>query len=111
MVEWLIRLTVLVVLALALGTLGQALYLCVRLGRHVRAKHRDLGLWLWLPAFAGARDARAWLATWRAILGSGDPAIALVRAEARLLAGRYAHLACTSNAWAMAVWAVLPRLG
>jgi hypothetical protein len=76
----------------------------------VGAKHARLGVGLWLPAFGSVRDARAWLLTWRAILTSGDPAIALVRVKARVLAARYFQLAVTSNAWAMAVSAIVPGL-
>ena len=111
MVEWIVRLTLLAVAAVALGTLGRAAWLGVRLGRRIGVKHADLGLGLWLPVFRSGRDVRAWLATWSAILTSGDPAIAPVVLEGRLLAARYTQLAATSNAWAFAISVVLPRLG
>jgi len=111
MIDGIIRLTVLAVAAVALLTVGRAGWIGLRLGRRIGVRHADLGLGLWLPIFASARDARAWLETWRAILTSDDPAIARVVLEGRVLAARYAELAATSNAWALAIAAVLPRLG
>jgi hypothetical protein len=110
MVDVIVRLTVVAVLAVATANLVHAASVAVRLGRYVARRHARLGLWLWLPVFTSGRDARAWVATWRAILTAGDPALARLRTQGRVVLGRYLQLAVTSNAWAMAVTALAPRL-
>jgi hypothetical protein len=110
MVDAIVRLTVLVVLALAALNALQGLALMVRLVRYLARRHPHYGLNLWLPAFTSPDDVRAWLGAWRDALGSGDPALANLRTQARQVVGRHLYLALLSNTWAMAVSVVTPAL-
>ena len=110
MVEWIIRITALAVAAVALGNMGRGAWVLARLAYHVRAQHRHLGRDLWLPLWRTPRDAREWFATWRAILTSRDPMIAAVRHDGRVVATRQVQLLLMSDAWAMAIAVLVPRL-
>lgn len=111
MIEWIIRITVVLVLAVAAANVLHGAWIAVRLGRYAARRYRHLGVWLWLPTFRTRRAAIEWVATWRAIVWGGDPAVAAIRRDGRVVAGRYLQLAVLANTWSMAVWAVLPRLG
>ena len=110
MVEWIIRITALAVAAVALANMAWGVWILVRLGCHVHALHRHLGRQLWLPLWRTPRDAREWFSTWRAILTSGDPMIAAVRHDGCVVATRQIQLLLMSDAWAMAVAVLVPRL-
>jgi len=110
MVEWIIRITALAVAAVAVANMARGAWILLRLGLHLHARHRHLGRQLWLPLWRSPRDAREWFATWRAILTSGDPMIAAVRHDGRVVVTRHLQLLVMSDAWAMAVAVLLPRL-
>jgi hypothetical protein len=107
MVDTVIRLTVLVVLGLALVNALHAASVFVRFSRHVV---RHGGVDLWLPAFGSGRDVRIWLGRWRALLDVRDPALAVLRVDARLVIGRHVQLTLLSNTWAIALSALAPGL-
>lgn len=111
MIEWIIRITVVLVLAVAAANVLHGAWIASRLARYAARRYAHLGLWLWLPIFRTRRDVVEWVATWRAIVRGGDPAVAAIRRDGREVAGRYLQLGLLSNAWGMAVWAVLPGLG
>jgi hypothetical protein len=110
MVDWIIRLTALAVATVAAANMARGAWLLVRLGLHVNARYRHLGRHLWLPLWRRPGDAREWLAMWWAILTSADPMIAAVRHDGRVVAARHVQLLVMSDAWAMAVTILLPRL-
>jgi hypothetical protein len=110
MIEWIIRITVVLVLAVAAANVLHGAWIAVRLARYAARRYAHLGLWLWLPTFRTRRDVVEWLVTWRAIVRGGDPAVAVLRRDGREVAGRYAQLMLLCNTWALAVWAILPRL-
>jgi hypothetical protein len=106
MVDVIIRVTVLAVLAVATVNILHAALLSVRLARHLRAgRYGDLGLWF--PIFHSMSDAAAWVARWRSIVTSGQPAMVAIRHDARVIVGRYVYLMLMSNAWGMAVTAIV----
>jgi hypothetical protein len=111
MIEWIIRITVVLVLAVAAANVLHGASIAVRLVRYAARRYGHLGLWLWLPTFRTRRDVMEWVATWRAILGGGDPAVAAIRRDGREVVGRYTQLVLLANTWALAVWAVVPRVG
>ena len=110
MVDIILRLTVAAVLILALVNTIQGVALVVRLARHVARRQPQWGLNLWLPAFTSVDDIRSWLRAWREVLRPGDPVLATIRSNARVVVGRHLYLALLSNAWAMALSAIGPRL-
>jgi hypothetical protein len=106
MVDVIIRVTVLAVLAVAAVNILHAALLSVRLARHLRAgRYGNLGLWF--PIFHSMSDAAAWVARWRSIVMSGQPAMVAIRHDARVIVGRSMHLMLMSNAWGMAVTAIV----
>lgn len=111
MIEWIIRITVVLVLAVAAANVLHGAWIAGRLARYAARRYAHLGLWLWLPTFRTRRDVIEWVATWRAIVGGGDPVVAAIRRDGREVAGRYVQLVLLCNTWAMAVWAIAPRLG
>jgi hypothetical protein len=110
MVDVVIRLTVLVVLALAVANALHGAMIFVRFARHLAARAPHGGLGFWLPAFGSMRDVRIWLGQWRTVLGSHDLALAAIRLDARLVIGRHVHLTLLSNSWAIALTALAPGL-
>jgi len=56
------------------------------------------------------RAARAWLATWRGILRSGDPMMAAIRVDGRCVIARHVQLMLSSHAWVIVVATMVPRL-
>ena len=109
MVDVIIRVTVFAVLAVAAVNILHGILVTVRFACHVRRSSRG-GLSLWLPTFQSAADVAAWLARWRSIVTSGEPAMVAIRRDSRLIVGRYFHLMLMSNAWGMAVTAIAPAL-
>jgi len=106
MVDVIIRVTVLAVLAVAAVNILHAALLSVRLARHLRAgRYGDLGLWF--PIFHSMSDAAAWVARWRSIVMSGEPAMVAIRRDGRMIVVRYMHLMLMSNAWGIAVTAIV----
>src|SRR5207244_7211809 len=81
-----------------------------RLVAHVTRRYPHLRLDLWFPRWSETHDVRAWLATWRGILRSGDPTMAAIRTDGRLLIARHTQLMLSSQAWAMVVATMVPRL-
>jgi hypothetical protein len=110
MVDTIIRVTVLTVLALALANALHALIVFARLVRQVARRAPYGGLSFWLPAFGSVRDARVWLAHWRALLESRDPVLTAIRLDARLVLTRHVHLTLLSHTWAIALTAIAPHL-
>lgn len=111
MIEWIIRITVVLVLAVAAANVLHGAWIAARLGRYAVRRYGHLGAWLWLPTFRTRRDVIEWVATWRAIVRGGDPAVAAIRRDGRVVVGRYLQLALLANTWSTALWAILPRLG
>lgn len=109
MVDAIIRMTTLLVALVAIINVGYAALLAIRFARRIRQRHPERWLELWLPAWRSPRDARKWLATWRTLLGSTDPLIAAVRADARNLLLRHAQLFAWSETWAMLVVLIAPH--
>ena len=110
MIDVIIRVTVLAVFAVAAVNIAHAVLLSIRLARHLRGgRYGDLGLWF--PIFRSLSDAGTWLTHWRSILNSGQPAMVAIRHDGRLIVGRFMHLMLMSNAWGMAVTAVLQIWG
>ena len=109
MVDVIIRVTVFAVLAVAAVNILHGLVLTVRFACHVHRSGRG-GLSLWLPTFRSTADVAAWLARWRSIVMSAEPAMVAIRRDGRLIVGRYFHLVLMSNAWGMAVTAIAPAL-
>lgn len=110
MVDAVIRLTVVVVLVLALANALHATLVAGRFARYLTRRSPQGGLALWLPAFGSARDVRLWLGQWRALLTSRDPVLIALRSDVRLVIGRHVHLALLSNAWAIALSTLAPSL-
>ena len=110
MVDMIIRLTALVVTALALANAIHAARVFVRFARHLAGRAPHGGLAFWLPAFGSMRDARIWLNQWRGLLDSRDPALVAMRADARLVFGRHLHLTLLSNTWAIALTVIAPTI-
>ena len=110
MVDIIIRVTVLAVLGLALANALHALIVFARFVRQVGRRAPHGGLSFWLPAFGSARDARVWLAQWRALLESRDPALTALRVDARLVLSRHVHLTILSHTWAIALTAIAPLI-
>lgn len=108
MVDMIFRLTVGAVLVLAVMNTAQGVAILARLARHVARQQPQWGLNLWLPAFTSVDDIRAWVDTWRDMLGSDDRVLAQVRATARTVVTRHVYLALLSHTWAVAVAAVAP---
>lgn len=111
MIDWIIRITVVLVLAVAATNVLHGAWIAIRVGRYAARRYAHLGAWLWLPTFRTRRDVVEWVTTWRAIVRGGDPAVAAIRRDGRVVTGRYLQLVLVANTWGMAVWTVLPRLG
>jgi hypothetical protein len=110
MVDVIVKLTGLAVLVVAALNLAQGALVAARLIAHVTRRYPHLHLGLWFPRWEDARDARAWLATWRGILRSGDPVMAAIRTDGRTLLFRHVQLMASSQAWVMVVATMVPRL-
>lgn len=108
MVDAIIRLTTLLVAVVALMNLGHAVVLGARLVRRVRQRHPDRWIELWLPTWRSPREALTWLASWREILGSGDPLLAAIRRDGRTVLVRHAQLFAWSETWSMLVVLIAP---
>jgi len=106
MVDIIVRFTVLAVLVLAALNALHAGTVLARLARHLGRRHARFGIDLWLPVFTSAIDVRTWLGAWRDALGSGEPALAALRADARTVVGRHLYLALLSQTWVLAVSAI-----
>ena len=105
MVDIIVRFTVLAVLVLAALNALHAGMVLAGLARHL-GRHARFGIDLWLPVFTSPADVRTWFGTWRTALGSGDRALAALRAGARTVVGRHLYLALLSQTWALAVSAM-----
>ena len=110
MVDVIVKITGLAVLMVAALNLAQLVLVAGRLVAHVTRRYPHLRLDLWFPRWEDARDARAWLATWRGILRSGDPMMAAIRVDGRRVLGRHLQLMLSSEAWVMVVATMVPRL-
>ena len=110
MVDVMIEITGLAVLAVAVVNLAHGALVTARFVAYVTRRYPHLRLDLWFPSFHHARDAHAWLATWRGILRSGDPIMAAIRADGRVVIVRHVQLMLSSHAWAIVVATMVPRL-
>jgi hypothetical protein len=110
MVDVIVKITGLAVLAVAVVNVAHGALVTARLVAHVTRRYPHLRLDLWLPRWTHARDARAWLATWRGILWSGDPIMAAIRTDGRVVIVRHVQLMLSSHAWVIAVATMVPRL-
>ena len=110
MVDVIVTITGLAVLAVAVLNLAQGALVAARLIAHVTRRYPHLRLDLWFPRWENARDARAWLATWRGILRSGDPMMAAIRVDGRSVIARHVQLMLSSHAWVIVVATMVPRL-
>lgn len=108
MVDAIIRITALLVVLVALVNLGHAALLVVRLARRLRQRHPHRWHELCVPVWRSPREALAWLAAWRGLLGSGDPLVAALRIEGRAVLVRHAQLFAWAETWAMLVVMVAP---
>jgi hypothetical protein len=109
MADAIIRVTMLLVLAVAALNLGYAVLLGARLARRVREQHPDRWVRLLVPAWGSPREVAAWFRDWRAILrGSTDPLVATVRRDGRTMMMRHAQLFAWSELWALAVVVIAP---
>jgi len=110
MVDVIVKITGLVVLAVAVLNLAHGALVAARLVAHVTRRYPHLRLDLWLPRWADARDVQGWLATWRGILRSGDPTMAAIRTDGRIVIARHVQLMLSSQAWVMVAATMVPRL-
>jgi len=110
MVDVIVKITGLVVLAVAVLNLAQGALVAARLVAHVTRRYPHLRLDLWFPRWEEVRDAHVWLATWRGILRSGDPTMAAIRTDGRVVIARHVQLMLSSQAWVMVVATMVPRL-
>src|SRR5207247_1331259 len=110
MVDTIIRVTVMAVLTLALLNALHGTSVLVRLARQLARRAPHGGLIFWLPAFGSMRDVRIWIARWRGVLDSRDPALIAVRVDARTVIRRHVHLTVLAHTWAVALAAVAPNL-
>ena len=110
MVDVIVRITGLAVLAVAVMNLAHGALVATRLIAYVTRRYPHLRLDLWIPRWSNARDARAWLATWRGILRSGDPMMAAIRLDGRSVIARHVQLLASSQAWMFVVATMVPRL-
>ena len=110
MIETIIRITVVAVLAVGVMNLAHGAWIAFRLERYTRMRYPELERSLWFPIFQSRRDVSVWLATWRSILGSGDPMLALLRVEGRTVAARHLQLLAGSQGWALALAFLVPTL-
>ena len=110
MVDAIVKITGVAVLAVAALNLAQGALVTARLVAHVTRRYPHLRLDLWFPRWVHTRDAQSWLATWRGILRSGDPTMAAIRTDGRLVIARHVHLMLWSQAWAIVVATMVPRL-
>jgi hypothetical protein len=110
MVETIIRITMVAVLAVGLMNLAHGAWIAFRFGRHTHLRYPEIAKNLWFPIFQSRRDVAVWLATWRSILGSGDPMLALLRAEGRTVMTRHLQLLGGSQGWALVLHIVVPTL-
>jgi hypothetical protein len=110
MVDVIVKITGLMVLAIGVLNLAHGALVTARLVAHVTRRYPHLRLDLWLPRWVDARDAQAWLATWRGILRSGDPTMAAIRTDGRIVIARHVQLMLSSQAWVMVAATMVPRL-
>ena len=110
MIETIIRVTMVAVLAVGLINLAHGAWIAFRLGRYTQIRYPELARNLWFPIFQSRRDVTVWLATWRSILGSGDPMLALLRVEGRTVIARHLQLLAGSQGWALALGLLVPTL-
>jgi hypothetical protein len=109
MIDMIIRLTAAAILVVALSNVAHGAWIAFRLGTYTRLRYPELATNLWFPIFESRRDVAVWLETWRSILASGDPMLALLRVEGRTVATRYLMLLIGSNGWAL-VLGLVPTL-
>ena len=110
MVDVIVKITGLVVVAVALVNLAQGALVIARLVAHVTRRYPHLRLDLWFPRWSETHDVRTWLATWRGILRSGDPTMAAIRTDGRIVIARHVQLMLSSQAWVMVAATMVPRL-
>jgi hypothetical protein len=108
MVDAIIRITTLLVVLVGTLNAAHAALLVARLARRIRQRHPDRWLQLWLPAWRSPREARAWLRSWREVLGAPDPLVAAIRADGRTVLVRHAQLFAWSETWSMLVVLIAP---
>jgi hypothetical protein len=110
MIETIIRVTMVAVVVVGLINLTHGAWIAFRLGRYTLTRYPQLARGLWFPIFQSPRDVTVWLATWRSILGSGDPMLALLRVEGRTVVARHLQLLAGSQGWALALGFLVPTL-
>ena len=110
MIETIIRITMMAVLAVGVINLAHGAWIAFRLERYTRIRYPELASRLWFPIFQSPRDVAVWIATWRSILGSGDPMLALLRVEGRAVVARHLQLLAGSQGWALALAFLVPTL-
>ena len=110
MVDVIVKVTGWAVLAVAVLNLAQGALVTARLIAYVTRRYPHLRLDLWFPRWQDVRAARAWLATWRGILRSGDPMMAAIRVDGRSVIARHVQLMLSSHAWVIVVATMVPRL-
>jgi hypothetical protein len=110
MVDVIVKITGLAVLAVAVLNLAHGALVTARLVAYVTRRYPHLRLDLWCPRWTHTRDAREWLATWHGILCSGDPIMAAIRTDGRVVIARHVQLMLSSQAWVMVVATMVPRL-
>jgi hypothetical protein len=110
MVDVIVRMTGLAVIVIAAINIVHGFAVIARFVAHVTRRYPHLRFDLWLPLWSSRRDALAWLSTWRGILRSGDPVMAAIRVDGRTVMGRHLQLMLSSEAWAMVVATMVPRL-
>jgi hypothetical protein len=110
MVDVMVKITGLVVLAVAVMNLAHGALVAARLVAYVTRRYPHLRLDLWFPCWIYRRDAQSWLATWRGIFRSGDPTMAAIRTDGRLVIARHVQLMLSSQAWVWVVATMVPRL-
>jgi hypothetical protein len=110
MIEAIIRITALLVTAMAVVNLAHTVLLIARLARRLRQRHPDRWLEFWLPAWRTPREALAWLRDWRSVFASPDPVLLAIRVDAGAMMTRHAQLFAGSEAWAMMVALVVTQL-
>jgi hypothetical protein len=110
MIEIIIRVTMVAVLAVGVMNLAHGVWIAFRLGRYTQIRYPEIARNLWFPIFQSRRDVAVWFATWRSILGSGDPMLALLRVEGRTVVARHLQLLGGSQGWALALGFLVPAL-
>src|SRR2546430_16156239 len=110
MVDVIVKITGLVVLAVAVLNLAQGALVAARLVAHVTRRYPHLRLDLWFPRWEEVRDAHVWLATWRGILRSCDSTMAALPTDGRVVITRHLQLLRSSQALVVGAATMCPRL-